>query len=172
MLRHTLIAAGILLSCPAYAELLKSTDDGFIVQHRTAIDRDVAMVFTAMTAKVGEWWNPDHSFSGDAGNMMIDLECFCERWENNLVRHLDTMIWIENSKVIMEGGLGPLKELGLSGSMIWLLAPNAEDGTTVTWKYHVYGTSETGLTGLAAAVDGVLKEQIDRLADYLLSATD
>ena len=51
-------------------------------------------------------------------NMLIDSDCFCERWGANLVHHLDTVAWIENSKVVMEGGLGPLKELGLSGTMI------------------------------------------------------
>jgi len=69
----------------------------------------------------------------------------------------------------MEGGLGPLKELGLGGTMIWSLVPNDNAGTTVTWKYHVYGFSETSLPELATAVDGVLKEQIERLAIYLKS---
>ena len=83
------------------------------------------------------------------------------------MRHLDTTVWIEDSKVVMEGGLGPLKDLGLSGAMIWSLTANENGSTTVTWKHHVYGFSETGLTDLATAVDGVLKEQIDRFADYL-----
>ena len=38
---------------------------------------------------------------------------------------------------------------------------------TVTWKYHVFGFSETDMPGLATAVDGVLEEQINRLAGYL-----
>ena len=56
--------------------------------------------------------------------------------------------------------------------MIWSLAPNDEGGTTVNWKYHVYGYSETDLAGLAVAVDGVLKEQISRLADYMKPETE
>lgn len=66
----------------------------------------------------------------------------------------------------MQGGLGPLKELGLGGSMTWTLAENDDGGTTVNWKYHVYGFSETALAELATVVDGVLKEQIDRLAKH------
>ncbi|MGA9574260.1 MAG: hypothetical protein WBS20_09970 [Lysobacterales bacterium] len=172
MFIRSLLTTALVLSGPAYAELAKSTDDGFIVRHSVNIARDRATVFKTMTGQVGEWWNPDHSFSGDAGNMLIDMECFCERWENNLVRHLDTMIWMENSKVIMEGGLGPLKELGLSGTMIWSLTPNDEGGTTVNWEYHVYGYSETVMANLATAVDGVLKQQIGRLADYMKPAAD
>ena len=155
------------MTVTANAEVIKSADDGFILQHEVTINRDKATVFNTMTTQLGAWWNPDHSFSSDAGNMLVDAECFCERWGANVVRHLVTATWIENSKVILEGGLGPLKELGLSGTMIWSLAQNDDAGTTVTRRYHVYGFSETGMPGLAIAVDGVLKEQIDRLAHHL-----
>ena len=50
---------------------------------------------------------------------------------------------------------------------MWTLVEIDNGSTTVTWKYHVYGFSDTGLSDLATAVDGVLKEQIDRFADYL-----
>jgi hypothetical protein len=129
--------------------------------------KDKEAVFQAMTSEIGKWWGSDHSFSGDSGNMLIDSECFCERWGSNIVRHLNTEIWMENSKIVMQGGLGPLKELGLSGSMVWSLVGDTEAGTTVTWTYHVYGYSETDLPGLAVAVDGVLLEQINGLAGFL-----
>jgi len=156
-----------LMTTTANAEVIKSTAEGFIIQHSATITKDIAEVFQTMVGKVGHWWSPAHSFSGDAGNMLIDSECFCERWGNNLVRHLDTVILIEHSKVIMKGGLGPLKELGLNGTMIWTLASTSKAVTTVSWKYHVYGYSETNMAELAIAVDGVLKEQIDRLTGYL-----
>lgn len=151
----------------AHAEVIKSTADGFIIQHSATIAHEDTRVFKTMTGKVGEWWSPDHSFSNDAGNMLIDSDCFCERWGANLVHHLDTVAWIENSKVVMEGGLGPLKDLGLSGTMIWTLASTADGATTVSWKYHVYGYTETDLVALAVAVDGVLGEQIGRLVGFL-----
>ena len=150
-----------------HAEVIKSSADGFIIQHTATIAHDDTSVFKTMTGKIGKWWSPDHSFSNDAGNMLIDSDCFCERWGANLVHHLDTVAWIENSKVVMEGGLGPLKELGLSGTMIWTLVSTGDDVTAVSWKYHVYGYTETDLTDLAVAVDGVLGEQIGRLVGYL-----
>ena len=156
-----------LMTATASAEVIKSAVNGFIIQHSTTIAYDHAGVFKTMTGKVGDWWSPEHSFSGDASNMSVDSHCFCERWDGNLVRHLNTTIWIENAKVVMEGGLGPLKELGLNGTMIWLVAPIEDGGTSVTWKYHVHGFSETVLVGLAPVVDGVLKEQIGRLAGHL-----
>lgn len=157
----------ILVTTKTHAEVLKSSVDGFIIQHNTTVSGDVSDVFPEMTAKLGSWWSPDHSFSGDAGAMSVDENCFCERWGNNLVRHLDTTLWIENDKVVMQGGLGPLKELGLNGTMAWSLTPGEGSDTNIAWKYHVYGYSETDLVGLSVAVDGVLKEQIERLASHL-----
>jgi len=161
----------LLLACmlpaAALAEVTKSSSSGFIIQHSVTVSNDTARVFREMTEKVGSWWNPDHSFSANADALLIDESCYCERWGKNLVRHLDTTIWIENEKVVMHGGLGPLKELGLSGTMAWSLTPGEDAGTTISWKYNVFGYSETDLASLAVAVDGVLKEQIDRLAGHL-----
>ncbi|MCP4045238.1 MAG: hypothetical protein GY732_04525 [Gammaproteobacteria bacterium] len=157
----------VMMSAAVQAEVLKSSAEGFIVQHIVNIESDTATVFETMTDKVGQWWSSDHSFSGSAGNMLIDDQCFCERWGGNLVRHLNTVIWLDNSKVVMEGGLGPLKELGLTGTMIWALTASDDVTTTVNWKYHVYGYSDTDLTTLATAVDGVLGEQMDRLLESM-----
>ena len=158
----TLLVTGFMAST-AWAEILKSGDEGVIIQHKASVKGEKAEVFEAMTSGVGRWWSPDHTFSGDAGNMRIDEDCFCERWDGNLVRHLDTVIWMNGSQVIMEGGLGPLKSLGLSGTMIWSLTASDDGTTLVDWKYHVYGYSDTDLSALATAVDGVLAEQIGRL---------
>mgnify|MGYP001825710632 CR=1 FL=1 len=159
----TFLLTGLMMAS-AQAELVKSGAEGFIVHRSVTIENDVAAVFETMTARVGQWWNPDHSFSGDAGNMLINEQCFCERWDGNLVRHLNTVIWREDSKIVMEGGLGPLKELGLNGTMIWALTANDDATTTLDWKYHVHGYSETDMGALATAVDGVLAEQLGRLA--------
>jgi len=161
-----------LISAEARAEVVKSSENGFIIEHNIIVSQSTTRVFPEMTGRLGAWWNPDHSFSGNSTALRVDAECFCERWGANLVHHLDTTIWIENEKVVMQGGLGPLKELGLSGSMTWSLAPSGDAGTVVAWKYHVFGYSEADLPGLAVAVDGVLKEQINRLAGHLGNTGD
>lgn len=162
----TVLLTGM-MSVAAQAEVVKSTAEGFIVAHTVNIESDTVTVFETMTSKVGRWWDPGHSFSGNADNMLISDLCFCEHWDGNLVRHLSTVIWLEDSKVVMEGGLGPLKELGLSGTMIWALIANDDATTTVNWKYHVYGYSDTNLITLAPAVDGVLGEQMGRLLESI-----
>lgn len=42
-----------------------------------------------------------------------------------------------------------------------------EGGTLVTFTYHVFGHPETGLAGIAPAVDGVIGEQLQRLGERL-----
>ncbi len=157
----------ITLAGPAIGEVLKSDTGGFILQHSATVNKPPQTVFSTLTSEVGKWWNPEHSFSLDAGNMLVDQDCFCERWDGNLVVHLDTVIWMENSKVVLSGGLGPLKDLGLSGTMIWALKPIDAEQTVIAWKYYVNGFSDADLAGLAPVVDGVLAEQIGRLVDYL-----
>ncbi len=151
----------------AYAEVAKSSAEGFIIEQSVDVTTEPAAVFAVMTGKVGEWWNPEHTYSGVGANLQIDKRCYCERWDGNLVHHLNTAIWVENSKVVFEGGLGPLKDFGLDGTMIWSLLPNDSDGTTISWKYYVNGFTDTDLTALAPVVDSVLAEQLRRLQEHL-----
>ncbi|GAB4121600.1 MAG: hypothetical protein Tsb0027_17890 [Wenzhouxiangellaceae bacterium] len=72
----------------------------------------------------------------------------------------------------MQGGLGPLQELGLHGTMIWSLAASSERETVVHWKYFVAGVSDADLLALAPVVDAVLGGQIDRLAAQFSSAAE
>lgn len=154
------------LSSTAFAEVTKSDAGGFIIQHTATVSKDTETVFTAMT-QVGEWWNSSHTYSGDAGNMYIDQHCFCERWERNLVRHLNTAIWMQDSRLVFEGGLGPLKDFGLEGTMIWSLSPADDGGTTIAWKYYVNGFTDTDVVEFAPVVDGVLAEQFGNLTNFL-----
>ena len=157
----------LLVTAPIRAEVVKSTPEGFIVRQGADVNAESKRVFDAMTLEAGQWWHPDHSFSGDAGNMRIDEQCFCERWDTNLVRHMDTTIWLPGSKLVLQGGLGPLKELGLNGTMTWVLTAKPDGGTAVTWTYHVFGYSATDMAALANAVDGVLGQQLGRLVGHL-----
>lgn len=167
-MRQIIIAILIgLFSIIANAELTQSTQAGFITEHSTVVSHDIKNVFSTMTHYVGSWWSSDHSFSGVAKNMQIDNNCFCERWDNNLVRHLDTVIWLENEQVVFEGGLGPLKSLGISGTMIWSLSVAEHNSTKIHWKYYVHGFSDTDMSALATAVDSVLAEQQKALTDHL-----
>jgi len=167
-------ACGVLLlvAFAASAELQLSRTDGFIVTQQRTVVANANEVFAGMTEGLPSWWDADHSFSGDADNLRLDRDCLCEAWGNNLVRHLDVKSWLEGDKVIMQGGLGPLQELGLHGTMIWSLAASSERETVVHWKYFVAGVSDADLLALAPVVDAVLGGQIDRLAARFSTAVE
>lgn len=154
------------------AELLVSRSDGFIIEQQRTLLATKTAVFDRMTAGLSSWWDADHSFSGDAGNLRLDRDCLCEAWGDSLVRHLDVKSWLQGDKVIMQGGLGPLKELGLHGTMIWSVAASSERETVVHWKYFVAGVSDADLLALAPVVDAVLGGQMDRLAARFSSAAE
>jgi len=119
---------------------------------------------------VDQWWNGDHSWTGNAANLYMKLErggCFCERLpENGRVEHL-RIIYLEPGKEIrFDGALGPLQTMAVNGRMIWKIEPR-EEGSRVSFTYKVFGHPEGGLAGIAPAVDGVIGEQITRLGERL-----
>ena len=64
------------------------------------------------------------------------------------------------------GALGPLQTMPVNGRMIWKIEPG-ESGSRISFTYHVFGHPEGGFEGIAAAVDGVIGEQLERLARRL-----
>jgi hypothetical protein len=65
----------------------------------------------------------------------------------------------------LSGGLGPLQSLGVTGSLSWSFAAVA-GGTKIEVSYSVGGFSPDGFETLAPVVDGVLRDQLQRLAAF------
>ena len=154
----------------ARAEVVDSEAGGFTVSSVLGVDAPADDVFRAATRQVGTWWHPDHTFSGDAGNLRIEARangCFCEKLDNGgEVRHL-TVVNVEPGRMLrMTGGLGPLQGLAVTGTLT--LAFSEEDGRTqVALTYAVAGYRPGGLAEWAAAVDGVLSDQLARLKRFV-----
>jgi hypothetical protein len=55
--------------------------------------------------------------------------------------------------------------------MIWKIEAT-ETGSTIRFTYHVHGFMDGGFAGLAPAVDGVIAEQLTRLADHQAIQSD
>lgn len=148
---------------PAAADVTRSGDNGFITAHSVTVAANPEQVFN-MLKTIGKWWNAEHSYSGKGENLTLDKSCFCERWDNSLVRHMDVLHWRPNEQIIMRGGLGPLTSLGYDGTMIWSLVVTDDNKTDIQWKYYVNGFSDYPVEDIAAAVDMVIAEQLNRLA--------
>lgn len=170
MFRIVSIALLLLLSAPISAELVQSAEYGFTVSHSITTQAEPFVVYRTMTSHIDQWWSADHSYSGEADNLYMKLErggCFCEKLPNGgRVEHLRLIYFSPGSELRFDGALGPLQTMAVQGRMIWKIEA-AENGSRVTFTYKVFGHPEGGLAGIAPAVDGVIGEQLGRLADRL-----
>lgn len=161
-----LLALTVLLSAPAAAEVQTASANAFAIQHRMMVPTAPGSLF-ARIGQVARWWNPEHSYSGKADNLSLELRaggCFCEKLPGDGgVEHL-RVVYIEPGKrVVMTGGLGPLLHDAVSAVMDIQVRPFGT-GSELTLSYKAAGFANGGADKLAPAVDGVLAEQVRRLA--------
>ena len=160
------VAALSLLAVCARGEVLDAAANGFTVKYSTVIAAGRSEVYGSAVDKFPQWWSSDHTISGNADNLFITAKphgCFCERLGPNAgVVHM-TVTFVNPGVILrLTGGLGPLGLMGVSGNMTWEFEEH-EQGTLVTVSYAVGGYLDGGLDAVAAAVDGVLIDQFDRL---------
>ena len=162
-----LVAAALAASLAgaAQAEITDRSPQGFQVRHVVNIAAPQAQV-RATVLDIGKWWNPEHSWSGQAKNLRIDLAqgCFCETLTDGQVRHM-TLVYLDRSALRLAGGLGPLQSTGATGHLAIAFEKAADPGRTLlTVTYDVGGYARGGLAQQwAAPVDGVIGEQVMRL---------
>jgi hypothetical protein len=172
-MRRTLAILTCLMLAPAAtADVVESTANGFTSKTATEISAVPRSVYLALTAQVGSWWDPEHTWSGQPRNMTIDPRaggCFCEQLANGgSVQHM-TVILAEPGKTLrMRGALGPLQEQAVVGTITWTLA-EVGSRTCVEMTYVVGGYMQGGFVPVAKLVDGVLATQVRRLKQYIES---
>jgi len=153
----------------AEAEVIDSAAGGFTSRSVHEIAAQPDQVWEALE-DIGQWWNKDHTRSGDAGNLFLDAEAGEEFGEKipggGTVTHMD-VVYADNGKILrMRGSLGPLQSMALVGVLSVEFAGSA-DGTTLTVTYAVGGYVDGGLMALAAPVDGVITDQFESLRLYV-----
>lgn len=165
--------AGALLACLPLAGAAAVTDlgpSGFSVRHEVGIEAPPETVWRMLTGHVGEWWSSDHTYSGAARNLYIELKplgCFCERLVGDgAVVHL-IVTFVDDARMLrLSGGLGPLGLMGVTGNMTWSLGAT-DAGTGLVLDYAVGGYAPDGFEEMAEAVDFVLGEQVERLRRFV-----
>ncbi len=161
-----------LLLCPrrAHAEVADSSANGFTVKLSIPIAAPPAEVYSKLIHNVGDWWNPQHTFSGDAHNLSMEekpMGCFCEKLPGGGgVRHLELVYFTPAKVLVFSGGLGPLQSQATTGSMTIQFAP-ADGGTKLAVSYAVVGYQPAGMATWAAPVNAMLTEQFTRLKSYV-----
>ena len=144
--------------------------DGFVVRQTVRVEASPDLTYDAVVHRIAAWWNPEHTFSGEAAGLSIDPTpggCWCEVLPGGGgVRHMTVVLVEPNRRLRLVGGLGPLQESAVTGVMTWEFSARA-DGTDVVLTYVVGGFRPGGLQELAGAVDAVLVHQLGRLKDHV-----
>jgi uncharacterized protein YndB with AHSA1/START domain len=155
---------------PARAEVTAVGESGFEIRSQTFVRATPAEVYAALTRRIGRWWDPEHTYSGDARNMALQARpggCFCERIpDHGAIEHMRVIYVSRNQVLRLSGGLGPLQESGLTGTLTWTLGA-AESGANVVLDYRVGGFRPGGFAALAPLVGQVLEVQLQRLKRYV-----
>ena len=153
-----------------HAEITDSSANGFTVRGSLNVKAAPADVYSKFMHNVGDWWNPDHTFSHNPHNLSIEEKaggCFCEKMpDGGGVRHLEIVNFSPGKQVVLTGALGPLQSIAATGSMTVRFAP-ADGGTKLEVLYTVTGYLPAGMNTWAGPVEGVLKEQFERLKNYV-----
>ena len=157
-----------LLAAPAAAEVVDAQANGFQVRETATVAASPDRVWAALV-DLGGWWNPAHTYSGDAANLSLEPKargCWCERLANGgSVQHM-TVIYVAPGEALRaHGGLGPLQGQGLDGALTFAIKPEGA-GSAVSLTYVVGGYMPGGAAQMAAPVDEVLGEQLARLKAY------
>ncbi|MDP3295362.1 MAG: SRPBCC domain-containing protein [Nevskia sp.] len=159
------LALSGLLPLGAAAEVLKASEQSFLARNQVTIAAPPAKVWAALI-EPARWWNQEHSWSGKAANFSLDARaggCFCERLaEGGSVEHQHVVMVLPNRLLRLTGGLGPLQAEAVSAVLSWELKAEGEH-TTLSQTYAVNGQVPGGLAGWATPVDGVIREQLERL---------
>src|SRR5258708_1516040 len=165
------LAAILLVLCPGRAkpEVADSSSTGFTVKLALNIKAMPEEVYRRLI-HVGDWWNPQHTFSGDSHNLSIEekpMGCFCEKLPNQgAVRHMEVVYLVPGKSLVLSGALGPLQSLAATGSMTIQLSA-AEGGTKLAVGYAVTGYLPAGMNTWAAPVDAVITEPFSLLKKFV-----
>jgi uncharacterized protein YndB with AHSA1/START domain len=166
------LGAASVLSVPAQAEVKDSRENGFTIEATVMADASPAVVYRQLV-KVAGWWDPKHTWSGSARNLKLDARaggCFCEKLaDGGSVQHA-RVIFAQPGKLLrLEGALGPLQDMAVSGVLSFTLAPDGP-GTRIKMIYRVAGVLTMDSAKLAPLVDQVMGIQLGRLRSFASGA--
>lgn len=164
-----ILAAGLAVAAAAPADVVTADNAGFQIRNTLTINSTPEKVYAGLL-KVGQWWNPEHTWSGKSANLRLQARaggCFCEKLDGGgSAQHMTVIYAAPGHELRLNGALGPLQTEAATG--VLTLSLNAkDDGTELTETYTVGGWTKGGWVPWAPDVDAVLLDQITRLKTYV-----
>ena len=169
------LSAALFGGPPARAEVASSSASQFTIEAEAETSVSPEEAWRALS-RLNRWWNSEHTYSGDARRMSVDMRaggCWCERWDGQSVEHGRVILVMEHEGVRtlrFLAPLGPLQELGANGVLTFTITPHAS-GAKINMSYRVTGDAGLGLDQIAPLVDMVLMEQFGRLVRFSTSGS-
>ncbi|MEM6858970.1 MAG: SRPBCC family protein [Pseudomonadota bacterium] len=182
------LCMGGTVAAPAQAEVIKSSDNGFITRDVVVVDAGLKATWLALIAPA-DWWSSQHTWSADAANLRLTPQaggCFCEKIPEvdepgrftleGSVEHMRVIQAYPESALRMVGALGPLQSEPVTGVLTIVLTEvdlpaepgrRARKGTRIVWEYNVGGSMRYEIPVISKAVDGVMSLQLAGLAEKL-----
>jgi hypothetical protein len=167
---RALIALGVLaLPAPAAAEVLSTSANGFEVAHSVNLVLKPEVVFAAFP-RVSEWWDPEHTYSGDSRNLSllaVPGGCFCERFpKGGGIEHMHVTYIDPGKRMVLTGPLGPLLFDATAGVMD-VQVKTIAGGAQLTLNYRAAGFFKGNAAATAPIVDSVLGAQLKRFRAFV-----
>lgn len=174
-----LIMASLALAAPAArAEIVTRSETGFVVRLVSEVTAPPAEAWKTILTPA-QWWQSQHTFSGDAANLSLDPQvggCFCEvlprpdgapaTQKPGGVQHM-RIVYIEPPRAMrLVGALGPLQSEALAATMTITVKPT-EKGSRILFEYVVGGFMRYKVEEIAPAVDRMLTAQLASLSAKL-----
>lgn len=170
---RVLLALQVLFfATPASAAVLGAGENGFEIEQTVNLVVPQPEAYNSF-GRIGQWWNGEHTYSGDAGRLTMPLRagsCFCETLDNGGgIEHMRVTFVQPGERVLLTGSLGPLLYQATTGVMD-VKFDRIAGGTRVTMNYRVAGFAKGGAAALAPLVDQVLADQMKRYRTYAAAA--
>lgn len=148
----------------ARAEIIESSPRHYVLRHEAASSRSPEALWQRLI-EPASWWHPDHTYSGDAANLSLDLRAgglWLEEWAGGSVAHGEVLLVQKGEVLRMAAPFGPLQ--GAGAYTVWTITITAADGgSVVVFDEISTGPASANLAELAGAVDYVKTEAISRL---------
>ena len=164
-LRLSLVAClSVLFSGAATADVIEASPDHFVLRQEATSSLSPQEMWQRLI-NPATWWHPEHSYSGNADNLTLDVQAgglWKEEWDGGSVTHGEVIFVNPGVQLRLDAPFGPLQAIG--AKTIWTITISAEgEGSRVVFDEISHGVPSSKLDELAPAVDFVKTEAIRRL---------
>jgi hypothetical protein len=164
-----LLSLALGVTATARAAVQETRDGSFAIQSVVLVEAKPLEAYRALV-RISDWWDPAHTWSGSARHLTLEAKgggCFCERLPNGgSVAHGRVVFAQPGQTLRVDGALGPLQEMPVTGVLTFAFAPDGA-GTRVTMTYKVGGVLSMDAAKLAPMVDSVMSSQFERFKAHL-----